>query len=442
MNDLVHNYIQGSTAVKIAESIEIAIREGGLRAGEPMPTIRDLARIRHVSPATVAAAYQSLQSRGLLIAQGRRGTKVAHRPMHRRECSMPVPAGVRDLSDGNPDPALLPDFGVVLRSIDPSPLLYGAPRTDASLVRLVGSELRECGVAVGEIAVLGGAMDAIERVLTEHLRPGDRVAVEDPGFGNLFDLVMSRGLSLVPVAVDDEGPIPDELARACREGVHGLIVTPRAQTPTGAALSASRAGELRAILKKHPDILLIEDDHANLISDAALHCLHEPSRTGWVHIRSFAKPLNPDLRLAVMTGDNQTIHRVQDRMIVGCRWVSHILQRTAYALLSDKTVRAQLDRAAGTYTTRREALRDSLREYGLTLHGRSGLNTWLAVAAETATVRALVSDGWLVAPGERFRLSSGPGIRITVSTLKPSESGPFAEALAATLSRQSPVATV
>lgn len=442
MNDLVHNYINGDTAVKIAESIEIAIREGNLRAGESMPTIRDLARLRRVSPATVAAAYQSLQTRGLLIAQGRRGTKVAHRPMHRRECCMPVPPGVRDLSDGNPDPALLPDFEAAFRSIDASPVLYGTPRTDASLVRLVSDELRECGVAVGEIGVLGGAMDSIERVLAEHLRPGDRVAVEDPGFGNLYDLVMSRGLSLVPVSVDQEGPMPEALERACREGVHAMIVTPRSQTPTGAVLSAARAEELRGILRRYPDILLVEDDHANLISAAPLHCLHDRSRKAWVHIRSFAKPLNPDLRLAVMTGDDQTLHRVQDRMIVGCRWVSHILQRTAYALLSDKTVRRQLERAARTYTERREALREALDEHGLTLQGRSGFNTWLPVASETATVRALLSDGWLVVPGERFRLSSGPGIRITAATLQPDESRTFAEAVAAVLSRQAPVATV
>lgn len=442
MNDSVHNYIVGGTAVKIAESIEAAVREGKLRPGQTMPTIRDLARARGVSPATVAAAYQSLQTRGLLIAQGRRGTRVAHRPMHRRECSMPVPAGVRDVSDGNPDPALLPDFGAVLRSIDSAPVLYGSPRTDANLVSLVGRELKECGVAVGEVAVLGGAMDAIERVLTEHLRPGDRVAVEDPGFGNLFDLVMSRGLSLVPVALDAEGVLPDELARSCREGVHALIVTPRAQTPTGAVLSPARAAALRSILARYPDVLLIEDDHANLISDAPLTCLHDAARHAWVHIRSFAKPLNPDLRLAVMTGDDQTMHRVQDRMIVGCRWVSHILQRTAYALLSDRSVRRKLEHAAATYSRRREALRESLKSHDLPMHGRSGFNVWLPVPAETPMVQSLLSEGWLVAPGERFRINSGPGLRVTAARLEPQESRELATAIAGILRRQSPVVMV
>ncbi|MEE8247394.1 MAG: aminotransferase class I/II-fold pyridoxal phosphate-dependent enzyme [Alphaproteobacteria bacterium] len=231
-------------------------------------------------------------------------------------------------------------------------------------------ELVASGVAAGELCVTNGAIDAIDRLLAEHLRPGDRVAVEDPGFTGILDLVMSRGLSLVPVEIDEEGPLPERLQRACAEGARAFIVTPRVQSPTGAALSEARARELRRVLRGAPDLLVIEDDHANRIADTPLYCLHDPKRARWAHVHSFSKSINPDLRMALMTGDDHTMARVQDRLIVGERWVSHLLQRIAYALLSDPGVRRHLRRAAATYTRRREALLGALRGAGFSPWGR------------------------------------------------------------------------
>ena len=70
---------------------------------------------------------------------------------------------------------------------------------------------------------------------------------------------------MVGVAVDQEGMVPEELARTCAEGAQALIVTNRAHNPTGAALSEIRAKELRRVLRKTPDLIIIEDDHVERI---------------------------------------------------------------------------------------------------------------------------------------------------------------------------------
>lgn len=435
MNDLAH-YIQGPGAVNIAAGIEEAVRAGRLASGAKLPPVRALAANLGVSPATVAAAYRALRLRGLLIAHGRRGTRVSHRPIWQPHHPPPllVADQARNLYDGNPDPALLPDMGPALAAIDPSPRLYGQPPLHPELVQWTAAELRKEGVAPGQVTLANGALDAIERVLSETLRPGDRVAVEDPGFGNIHNLVISHGLSLAPVSIDDEGMLPDALWQACEDGAKALIVTPRAQNPTGAALSSARAVALRTVLRRYPGVLVIEDDHAALITDAPLQCLHT-GRARWAYIRSFAKALNPDLRLAIITGDDQTVLRVQDRMIVGERWVSHVLQRLAWALLSDAGVRRHLQAAARTYSRRRRGLLEALESAGFSGHGASGYNVWLPVLEETPTVQALLQAGWSVAAGERFRIAAPPAIRITAATLTPAESRRLAADLATAIRR-------
>ncbi|NOT02036.1 MAG: aminotransferase class I/II-fold pyridoxal phosphate-dependent enzyme [Phycisphaerales bacterium] len=440
MNELAH-CISGKSAVKIAECVETAIQDGRVVTGERLPAVRELARRLTVSPATVAAAYQSLQTRGLVFADGRRGTRVCLRPTPRRIASTVPPPDVRNLADGNPDPALFPCMETALRSISPAPRLYGQRPHHAELVEIVARDLEREGVCRGEITFVNGAMDGVERVLAEMLRAGDRVGVEDPCLGNILDLVLSRGLSLIPIPVDSEGPLPDEMEHACRQGIRALILTPRAQNPTGAAISEDRARAMAPILRRHPDVLLIEDDHAAWISDVTLHSLHTAAAR-WVYVRSVSKALNPDLRLAAVTGDGDTMRRLLDRMAVGERWVSHVLQRIACAMLSDAGVRQSLKTAAHVYTSRRESLIAALRDVGVDSTGASGYNVWIPVAEETVTVQGLLQRGWAVAAGERYRINSPPAIRITAATLQPQESTRLAADLDAILQPARRTATV
>lgn len=442
MSNQAQKHIRGRSAADIAESVETALRDGRLSRGQQLPTVRSLARALGVSPATAAAAYQTLQLRGLAVAQGRRGTRISQRPTHRACRPMPLPAGVRNLYDGNPDPQLLPPLAPALKRIDATPHLYGQPNEDPQLIELLKADFAECGVCGSDLCMVYGAMDGVERVLNEHLRAGDRVAIEDPGFGNVHDLVTARGLALLPIPVDQEGITPAGLERACRAGARAIVVTPRVQNPTGAVFTPDRIKALRKVLRSWPNVLVIEDDHASMVSGTELHCLHDAKRMRWAYIRSFSKSLSPDLRMAAMTGDESTLTRVRDRLVVGERWVSHILQRTVHALLADVRVRKRLLHACATYKLRREALTGALTDAGIPVVSSSGYNVWIPVAEETPTVQALLAAGWAVVAGERFRLESPPAIRITAATLEPDEAKRLASDLAMILSRPAATATV
>ncbi|MFB6977815.1 aminotransferase class I/II-fold pyridoxal phosphate-dependent enzyme [Streptomyces scopuliridis] len=425
--------ITGRRAAEISASVERAVGSGELAPGQVLPPMRELATELGVNPNTVAAAYRSLRERGVIETAGRRGSRVRARPASTARGSIRVdaPPGVRDVSEGNPDPALLPPLHDALaaaaRHNADHPGLYGQAPVDPEFARLARAGLDADGVPAGPVAVTSGSLDAIERVLAAHLRPGDAVAVEDPGWGGLLDLLPALGLRPEPMGVDDEGPLPAGLARALRAGVRAVIVTDRAQNPTGASVGAARAEELRALLANSPEVLLIEDDHGHGMVDLPLHPLAGTTR-GWAFVRSTAKAYGPDLRIAVLTGDALTVDRVAGRQGLGPGWVSRLLQRAVVELWTSGAV--DVPAVARSYGERRDALVRALAERGIEAHGRSGMNVWVPVADETGAVARLLHAGWAVAPGARFRMATPPGVRLTVSEMTGDDIGPVADAVA------------
>jgi DNA-binding transcriptional MocR family regulator len=429
--------VSGDSAAAISASIESGVLRGDWVSGAALPAVRVLADRLHVSPATVAKAYQELRQRGVVETEGRRGTRIRSRPPiagPRAALRLPVRPGLRDLSDGEPDPNRLPSLAPALRAVAEDgvqPQGYASAvampaLTDAARLRLAAG-----GVPVerATIAATSGTLDAMERLLTAHLRPGDAVAVEDPGWANLLDLLAACGLRPVPFSVDDDGPDPATLSDALRAGARAVIITARAQNPTGGALTAERAAEVRGVLAGHPTVLLVEDDHAAELAEVPLHCLG-PVTDSWAFVRSASKPFGPDLRIAVVAGDETTIARVVGRMRIGTGWVSTVLQRTLLHLWRDEQVTALVAEASRTYAQRRRALCEALAARGLTATGKTGINVWVQVPDETRAVGLLRDHGYAVAPGSLFRVAAPPGIRVTISALDESEIPAVADAVA------------
>jgi DNA-binding transcriptional MocR family regulator len=337
-----------------------------------------------------------------------------------------VPEGAIDLATGNPDPDLLPSLDQGLRGVDPAPLLYDTPSLLPALATFVAGELAADGVAAQALTIVGGGLDGVERALREHLRAGDRVAVEDPSFPGVLDLIAANGWVPVAMAIDEEGPQPESMEAALRSRTRAIVITPRAQNPSGAALSSPRAAALRRILRSSPDVLIVEDDHAGPIAGVPLVTLCDGTLPRWVFVRSVSKVLGPDLRTAFVAGDPLTVARIEGRQSIGTRWVSHILQHVVLALWSDPSSGRRLARASDVYRQRRDAMLSALTDRGIAARGASGLNVWIPVREEAHTVQLLLEKGWAVMPGERFRLHTPAAIRVTTAALKPKDAERFA----------------
>ncbi|GGY86599.1 aminotransferase class I/II-fold pyridoxal phosphate-dependent enzyme [Streptomyces nitrosporeus] len=434
--------IEGRRASEIAASVERGVGDGELAPGQLLPPMRELANTLGVNPNTVAAAYRTLRERGVIETAGRKGSRVRPRPASTARGSLRIeaPPGVRDVGEGSPDATLLPDLGEALAAAAEDyragPGLYGEEAVLPGLARAARAGLDADGVPDGPVVVTSGSLDAVERVLAVHLKPGDVVAVEDPGWGSMLDLVPALGLRARPVALDQDGPLPQDVERALRAGARALVVTDRAQNPTGASVSAARARELRSVLAGYPQVLLIEDDHGHAIVDVPLYPLAGVTEH-WAFVRSVAKAYGPDLRVAVLTGDALTLDRVAGRQRLGPGWVSRLLQRAVLHLWESGAVDPAA--VARSYGERRRALVEALERRGIPAYGRSGMHVWVPVGDETGAVARLLHAGWAVAPGARFRLASPPGVRLTVSRLSEADIEPLADAVAAAAGPVRPV---
>ncbi|STS92406.1 transcriptional regulator of pyridoxine metabolism [Klebsiella variicola] len=100
----------GKTASDIFDHIRHLVQSGGLRPGEVLPPVRELASQLEVNRNTVAAAYKRLVTSGLAVSQGRNGTAIKARdPLPALEGGDPT-TPLNDISSGNPDPARLPEL--------------------------------------------------------------------------------------------------------------------------------------------------------------------------------------------------------------------------------------------------------------------------------------------------------------------------------------------
>lgn len=167
-------------------------------------------------------------------------------------------------------------------------------------------------------------------------------------------------------------------------------------------------GRRREVLAAHPRTLVVEDDHAAELAEVPLVTL-AGCTDHWALVRSSSKPYGPDLRLALLAGDDTTAGRVEGRAQLASGWVSTVLQQLVLALWRDPEVDAAVTRAGREYTARRRALVRALADRGVLATGRTGINVWATVTDETATVAALLATGYVVAPGSRFRVRSGSG---------------------------------
>lgn len=419
-----------SSAVEIANYYSSLIRNEEMQPGDSLPSVRQLAGELGINPNTVASAYAKLRDSGLITTGGRRGSRVAERQTTFDIGSGAID-GLFDLSQGNMDPSLIPSLSLLSGFKNKNMSGYDININSPELLKTASDWFLEQKISELEVGVFSGALDAMERALRARTLPGDRVWVEDPCWPPLLKLLNYLHLKAVPLLMDSEGcTLPANDEKECS----AVILTPRAQNPTGISLTPGRASEWTDFFKDHSDCLLIIDDFWGPLTDKVSPIIENPQAQ--IYILSLSKFLGPDLRISIVNGSSQVVAEMQRQQLIGPRWVSHILQDAAASLWKIAITKNLLNIATESYQLRRKQLLNALpQEIALDLLLGDGIHLWIPVLSETAVVQHMAAKGWAIQEGSPFRLNGSPAVRISLGNVKVEHIDKLAEDLVDSIQR-------
>ena len=415
----------------LADVIGEAIACGRIAAGERLPPQRDLAYRLNVTVGTVGRAYDLLSQRGLTRGEVGRGTFVLEHaePTPALPATVEVGGGVIDLTANFPAPVpaqaalgdLLPSAEgavEVLADLLRYPDAAGLARHRAA----AAAWLSELGLAAEPERTLltNGAEGALAAALLALARPGDAILTEQLCYYGLRGLAARLGQHLEPIALDEEGIVPEALLAAARQrGARLLVMSPSLHNPTAILTPLARREAIVAAARA-ADLLIVEDDvYGPLVPDRppAMATL-APERT--LYVTSVSKFLAPGLRLGFAHGPRELVAAVtatQRELSLGHAPLSGEL----FARAVPAGIVAQALRDQRREMIERQALATRLLGGFQLSRQPTALHLWMSVprgwtSAECSV--ALARAGVLVAPAERFFVGRGAApqaLRVSLS---------------------------
>jgi DNA-binding transcriptional MocR family regulator len=308
---------RGPVYLAIADALGAAVSAGEIAAGERLPTHRSLARELGVNVVTITRAYAEAARRGLVDGHVGRGTFVrALEPLPTTRRARAAGPGVIDLSQNQ-----LALEGGVFEGLFSSQakrleaaLRAGYAAAGQSEQRAAGAAwLARSGVAVApeEVVITTGGQEALAVALIANVKAGDTVLVEELTYGGVKTLAALLRIKLVPVAMDEQGLLPDALEQAClRTNPALLYVMPNLHNPTGCVLPLERRKRVAELARRF-GFRVLEDDVAGflLVDPPAPIAALAPERT--LFVTSLSKSLSPSLRVGYLAARGELFDAVQ-----------------------------------------------------------------------------------------------------------------------------------
>ncbi|MFC9893546.1 PLP-dependent aminotransferase family protein [Nocardia sp. NPDC127579] len=365
-------------SVQVADGLRAAATSGALRAEDRLPSSRALARQLGVSRTVIAAAYDQLHAEGWLAGRRGSGTYLTTAPV--APPAPPAPpagpedeAGLLDLFPGAPcidalDPAAwrrawraAADHSAVTRRER-----AGEPGFRTAVVEHL---LRHRGLRAGPDAVVlstAGTSSAVCEFANAVLRPGDIVAMEDPGYQRAAGAFLAAGIQVYPVACDEDGLRVDRIPA----DVRAVYCTPAHQFPLGARMPAARRVELVEFARR-TGIFILEDDYDGELryDTAPLPLMAAMAPDVVIHLGTTSKILSPALGVGWLVATPEITAAVlayRERTGTG---PSPAGQHVFTALARHGDLARHLRRLRRTLPPRRELLVGTLRARGLHVLG-------------------------------------------------------------------------
>jgi GntR family transcriptional regulator / MocR family aminotransferase len=427
-------------ADEIYRQLRGAIVDGPLQPGDPLPPTRDLAQRLSVSRTTVTVAYERLNGEGFVTSRVGAGTFVsgevpASPGATRRSAGALRPRAMWDrvrtsnaftaradyeFRTGLPDATRFPFETwrrLMARELQPSVVgrgYYGDPAGHPALCEAIARHVgtsRGVTVAADDVTVTNGTQQALDLVARVLLAPGDRVAVEDPGYPPPRRLFESLGLDVKGVPVDGQGLMVDALPRGARL----VYVTPSHQYPLGTPMSLPLRIALLAWAERN-DAAIVEDDYDSEFRYVGrpiepLQTLDTSGRV--IYVGSFSKTMLPTLRVGFVATPSSLSPALRAAKFV-TDWHTSLPTQGALARFVDEgSLARHIRKMRSVYQVRHEIIvqalgRDLADDLTIIpsvagLHISATANT-ASPAEISAVVERALAAGVAVQPLSRFRV--------------------------------------
>lgn len=405
-------------SAQLVGQLREAMGEGRLAAGERLPSSRALAGLLGVSRTVVTEAYEQLYAEGWLEGRHGSGTYVtegvAAAPAPRPQKTKARPA-LRAAAP--PEIDLRPGLAWIGALDTPAwrrawRLAAGMPpqqRQDPHGLpglreALAGYIRRSRGVRcpTDGLLITRGATNGLDLLAATVLRPGDRVGVEDPGYGRARAVLKGRGAELVPCPVDEHGLIvgglPDDLRI--------VYTTPSHQYPMGGVLPVPRRQALLAWARRTGTLIAEDDYDGEFRFDVApLPALYGLDPEVVVYLGTTAKILTMDMGVGWLVGRPDLVGEVALRREELNDRTAAVPQDALRLLLERGDLDRYVRRMRAEYARRRAVVVRALD--GLALRGdTAGLHLVVDIPASDARrISAEAADrGVLVETLERHHM--------------------------------------
>jgi DNA-binding transcriptional MocR family regulator len=424
----------GALYQRIAAALREDVTSGLLPPGTRLPTHRDLAEALGVTVGTVSRAYAEAARQHLVSGEVGRGTYV--RSETRRDegfASVPEPDdGAIDLSMTRPvlDMEQL-DLEAALsglaRSADVARWFDYQPTAGRHAHRQAAARwMARRGLETGaeRMVITAGGQNAIAVVLSSLTQPGDAVLTECLTYPGVKGVAKAMHLELVPVAMDEEGLLPDALeAAAVSCGARVLYTVPTLHNPTTAVMSAARRAEVAQVARRL-DLAVVEDDvNGELLPDAPapLGCA-APERS--YVLASTSKFLAPGLRIGFVLAPEGRAARVAAALRALTLMASPLLAELTCRWLEDGTAERIVARQQEEAQQRQHLAARVLSGLDFRAQPR-GYHLWLKVPEPWQTedlVAQARERGVLISPASAFAVGRTPpphAVRIGLGGVQP-----------------------
>lgn len=380
---------------QIFRGIRNASLNGSLRAGDRLPSTRELADQLGVSRTVVLLGYELLRTQGFVkghrgsgtfisdvLPTGRRQNKRSPARIRLSEFGVAVTASVidfpvekhghlrYDFAFGRNSMATFP-FGAwnriqqrTARATSVGGLDYGPSTGAVELREAICSHVRRSRGVVcdsSEIIIVNGAQQALDITARLLINRGDYVVLEEPHYQGTREVLRANGARLIGVTVDERGLDPVQLPTEAK----AVYVTPSHQFPTGVILSLPRRMALLSWASR-TNAIIIENDYDGDFhyDDAPVESLHALDREGrTVYVGTFSRTIFPSLRIGYVI-----VPKALRRAFTNAKWLSDqhsatLEQKTLAEFIFSGLYERHLRKLRKANHSRRTALLRALREH-------------------------------------------------------------------------------